>query len=843
MTLETIPIPSEEELESVEGDTAITWARLHNKATMECLQTDPRFSSIEQAALKAYEDKDKIPYSSLSNGDLFNFWQDENHIRGILRRTTLEEYKKDKPNWELLLDLDALAEKEGKNWVYKGRTPLPPENRHCLVYLSEGGKDVVTIREFDFDRETEESVVDGFNLSEARSYMYWIDRDHVLVSTDFGAGSLTDAGYPKSVKLWTRGELLDEAIMIYEGEASDVSVTGHSYITPEGKFHLITRNKNFYSREVRLLPDTVLSEYLKSTGAFALPSLDESVKLKPRKLSEFLFKLPIPDDICSIKIFKKQVIMTLRTDWKVNKLYFPTGALISLDISDISTLTTASFKFISDEDVELKGEITHGNADVLKERHIILKKPDLNLKLIMAPKERMSIDGASATRSHLLVSTTENVCDYVYKTQYIDGAWQEAKRLNIDQHDESFPSWRVRSTNAYSEQSLIGYGDYLTPDTLYLIDGESQDPQVLKHAPRRFDSSELTVSQREVASKDGTMIPYFVIHPKKMDLNGTNPTLLHGYGGFEDSLSPSYLGIKGKIWLEEGKGVYVEANIRGGGEFGPKWHQAALREKRQTAFDDFEFVARDLIVSKITSPGYLGIQGASNGGLLVAVAATQHPELYKAVLCQAPLLNMLRYHKLLVGAIWMREYGDPEDPKMREAIKAYSPYQNVQPEVSYPEMLFFTSTKDDRVHPYHARAMVARMQKQGHPVLYYEVIEGGHGAAANLKQHAFKLAIGMTYLKQKLCGEVLDLSAEAKQAEESQTSLSQVGHGPFFAEPHSLEAKDMRRETHEQKQQGHQSLTSESLAGTLLARAPEAEEVLEETLTNEAMSVSLTRGQ
>jgi prolyl oligopeptidase len=296
---------------------------------------------------------------------------------------------------------------------------------------------------------------------------------------------------------------------------------------------------------------------------------------------------------------------------------------------------------------------------------------------------------------------------------------------------------------------FLSVTDFLTPTSLFLARLGSDKRELLKQLPAFFDSSGLEISQHEATSKDGTKVPYFQVSKKGLVLDGKNPTLLYGYGGFEISMTPSYNAGVGSAWLERG-GVYVLANIRGGGEFGPGWHNAAIKENRQRAYDDFIAIAEDLIARKLTSTPHLGIQGGSNGGLLMGVMLTERPDLFGAVVCQVPLLDMRRYSHLLAGASWMGEYGNPDVPEEWAYISKYSPYQNLKPGVKYPRVLFTTSTRDDRVHPGHARKMAARMEEQGHDFLYYENIEGGHGGAANNQQQATMGALAYSFLLQQL---------------------------------------------------------------------------------------------
>ena len=368
-----------------------------------------------------------------------------------------------------------------------------------------------------------------------------------------------------------------------------------------------------------------------------------------------------------------------------------------------------------------------------------------NFELLFEPTERKSLAGWVLTKNYLILNELDNVKNRLYEVQNKNGKWTRreitlpglgtvgASAIDSDQSDDYF----------------MTLTDYLTPSTLFLAKAGSDKREVLKSLPAFFDASPYKVEQFEVASKDGERIPYFLLMNKNTKFDGRNPTLLYGYGGFEVSQLPGYSATVGNAWLNNG-GVYVVANIRGGGEFGPRWHQAGLKANRQKVFDDFIAVAEDLIAKKITTPRHLAISGGSNGGLLVGAVAVQRPELFKAVLCSVPLLDMKRYHKLLAGASWVAEYGNPDDPAEWEFISKYSPYQNVKAGVTYPKILFVTSTRDDRVHPGHARKMMARMMEQGHEVLYYENIEGGHAGSANNAQLAYRTALQYSFLLKEL---------------------------------------------------------------------------------------------
>ncbi|MBE0362370.1 prolyl oligopeptidase [Pseudoalteromonas ulvae UL12] len=366
-------------------------------------------------------------------------------------------------------------------------------------------------------------------------------------------------------------------------------------------------------------------------------------------------------------------------------------------------------------------------------------------KSFIKPTEQVSIKGINFTKSAILVTVMEDVKNKVYRySEQADGQWQ-IKQIGFPETG----TVSVFNTDTDKDDFFVNYTDFLTPSSLYLVSGDDLKITKLKGAKSQFDSSQYVAEQRFATSKDGTKVPYFIVHAKNMKHNGKNPTLLYGYGGFEVSMQPYYSASIGKNWLEQG-GVYVLSNIRGGGEYGPRWHQAALKENRHKAYEDFEAIAEDLIAHKVTSPKHLGIQGGSNGGLLVGAAFTRRPDLYNAVICQVPLLDMKRFNQLLAGASWMGEYGNPDIAEQWDYIKTYSPYHNLDKQTKYPKVFFTTSTRDDRVHPAHARKMVAKMKAMGHDVLYFENMEGGHAGAANNEQRAMVSSLSFAYLMDRL---------------------------------------------------------------------------------------------
>jgi prolyl oligopeptidase len=408
-----------------------------------------------------------------------------------------------------------------------------------------------------------------------------------------------------------------------------------------------------------------------------------------------------------MNLLNNQLLVQLKSDWTVDGIQYAQGALISLDF-----------------DALLNGKKV--------------------IQQVLLPDASSSISAVTKTKNKILVALLRNVQSELYVYSFEGGKWSA-----IDVEAPAFGDISIAATDESSDDYYFSFSNFITPTTLYAANADNNTFKPFQSLPGYFDASKLEVKQYTARSKDGTLVPYFLVAAKNTDLNGSNPTLLNAYGGFEVSKLPFYSGIIGSAWLEKG-GVFVLANIRGGGEFGPQWHQAGLKEKRQHVYDDFHAVAEDLIAKKITSPQHLGIMGGSNGGLLMGVAFTQRPDLYEAVLCQVPLLDMQRYNKLLAGASWMGEYGNPDIPEEWAYISKYSPYQNLKKDMDYPEVFFTTSTRDDRVHPGHARKMVAKMTDMGYKVYYYENIEGGHAGSSTNEQRAKKAALEYSYLWMKL---------------------------------------------------------------------------------------------
>jgi prolyl oligopeptidase len=663
-------------LENIESPRALQWVEERNAVTRREIEPRPDFAPARERLLSILQSKDRIPTVMKRGAYFYNFWQDADHIRGVWRRTTPEEFRQAAPKWETVLDLDALATSENENWVMNGIACLYPDGERCLIRLSRGGGDTIVVRELDVPSKS--FVKDGFIVPPAKTRISWRDKDSVYVGTDFGPDSLTDSGYPRVLKLWKRGTPLTAAPTVFEGKKTDVSTT--AFVADEPGFHreMLIRALDFYTAETHVW----------SGSRFVL--------------------LDAPKD-ADVGTFRDQLLLRLRTDWKTPKRTFVAGSLIAMPWD----------KFLT------------GGRD---------------FKVLFTPTARVALNDYMTTRDHVVLNVLDNVHTRISAlTMQANGEWKSQDIPVPDATTATVLPYDDSQTNNYL---LLAEG-YLTPSSLYRGEVGTSDREKLKQLPSLFNADGFEVTQRETHSKDGTRVPYYMVARKNVKLDGTNPTLLNGYGGFEVSELPHYAPRMGASWLERG-GVYVVANIRGGGEFGPDWHMSSVKEHRQRVYDDFIAVAEDLIARKITAPAHLGIMGGSNGGLLMGVMLTQRPELFGAIVCQVPLLDMHRYHKLLAGASWMAEYGDPDNAAEWEYIGKYSPYQKVLASAHYPRVLFTTSTRDDRVHPGHARKMAARMLEQGHDILLYENTEGGHAGAANSKQRSYMEALEYTFLWKEL---------------------------------------------------------------------------------------------
>ena len=674
-------------LEDVEGDAALSWVRGQNERSLAELQADPNYAAYEKAAVEALTSAERIPYGTIRDGMVYNFWQDDTHVRGLWRRTSLESYATDSPEWETVLNFDQLADAEGKNWVYKGADCFRPKGSDagykCMVSLSNGGKDAVIRREFDLS--TKQFVEDGFVTPEAKQGGAWASPDTLLIATDWGEGTLTASGYPFIVKRWQRGAPLESAEELIRGQADDVGVWPMALELEDG----------------RILQGAAQADTFFTTRYWWFPEGETDP-----------VRWPIPPKSSPEGVYQGQLLVSLQEDWA------PAGQAVS-------------FK---------SGDLVAFNVDAFMETREL---PPVSL--VFHPSETQALEGVSIAKGALLLGVSDTAVGKVMRAEAGDAGWTlEAVALpGTGQANIAFASDE-------EETVFINYEDFLTPDSLLSYNAATGDVTTLKSLPPKFDATGLKVTQHFATSKDGTRVPYFLVSKADLPLDGTTPTLLYGYGGFQVSLNPSYSPVTGRLWLEKG-GAYVLANIRGGGEFGPEWHQAGLKQNRQRIYDDFISVGEDLVARGVTSPKHLGIMGGSNGGLLMGVMLNQRPDLWNAVVVQVPLLDMMRYHLLLAGASWVDEYGSPDVAEERKFLETISPYQNFDATRDYPVPFFVTSTKDDRVHPGHARKMAAKFEAAGLPFYYYENIDGGHSAAANQKERAKRSALEFTYLTRQLC--------------------------------------------------------------------------------------------
>jgi len=673
-------------LEEVEGADALAWVTAQNARTLAELEADPRYAGFEAAALEVLNSSERIPYGSVRDGYVYNFWQDNVNVRGLWRRTPAASYRTQAPVWETILDFDKLAADEGKNWVFKGADCFRPEagaKYSCLLSLSDGGKDAVVNREFDID--TKSFVDGGFVTAEAKQGLAWAGADTLLIATDWGAGTVTESGYPFVVKRWTRGAPPESAAEVIRGKMTDVGVWPMVMKLEDG----------------RVLQGAVQAETFFTSKYFWLPDGEAGA-----------VQWPIPLKSSPKGIYKGQFLFSLEQDWTPEGLgAFKAGDLVAFELE--AFLSTRTLPPVS---------------------------------LVFRPTETQAVDGVAVAKGAALLAISDNVVGKVLRLEPSANGWTTtpvdlpgAGQVSIAFSDEE------------ETAVFLNYEDFLTPSSLLDYDIATGAVSTIKSLPAKFDTTGLKVGQFFATSKDGTKVPYFIIHRADMKLDGTTPTLLYGYGGFQVSMTPAYSAVMGRNWLVQG-GAYVMANIRGGGEFGPNWHQAGLKLNRQRIYDDFIAVGEDLVTRKVTAPEHLGIMGGSNGGLLMGVMLNQRPDLWRAVVVQVPLLDMLRYHLLLAGASWVDEYGSPDLPEERAFLETISPYQNFDPSKDYPVPFFVTSTKDDRVHPGHARKLAKRFEEAGLPFYYFENMDGGHAAAADQTARAKRSALEYTYLARQLMG-------------------------------------------------------------------------------------------
>ncbi|MEL6371606.1 MAG: prolyl oligopeptidase family serine peptidase [Pseudomonadota bacterium] len=668
-------------LEEVEGESALDWVRSQNDRSQKILEADPRFGPMKADALEILTSDERIPYGQIHAGKVYNFWQDDTNKRGLWRRTDINSYKSGKPKWETVLDFDQLAKDEDRNWIAGDITCLNPDYVHCMIELSDGGKDAGIRREF--NTETKEFVENGFFIPLAKSSLSWIDKDTLLVGADWGEGSLTTSGYPRQSRVWRRGVPFEDAPVFYEGEAEDVFIFPYVAQSEESPHVFSIRSTSFFERE-----------YYYDDGD--------------------LTKLPLPLNTDIQGVLDGQAIFFLREEWTYNDETFPLGSVVGFDLGDKTA------------------------------------------ELIASAEPNQSIESVGVGKTSIVIQYLEDVAGKAARLTRNDnkGTWS---RKEI-----KFPAngvVSITSSGGGTDDAMLSFESMTVPDTLFYVEGTKVTK--IASTPAFYDSSDVVVDQRFATSADGTKVPYFIMGRVDVLKAGDAPTVQYGYGGFLAPILPVYYSdpgrpqhgaLAGKMWINRG-GVLVISNIRGGSEYGPAWHQAALKENRQKSFDDFIAISEALIEDGVTSPERLGAVGRSNGGLLMGAIMTQRPDLYAAIDIGVPLFDMKRYNKLLAGASWMGEYGNPDIPEEWAYISQYSPYQKLAADKGYPKVLFYTSTKDDRVHPGHARKAAAKLADLDYDFFYYENIEGGHGGTANQEQLAYRTALEYAYFAHMLMGE------------------------------------------------------------------------------------------
>lgn len=670
-------------LEDVRGDKPMQWVKAENARTAAVIEKQKVFAQLDEDALKVLDSPDKLPVPDFRGDLVYNTWKDKDHLRGIVRHTTLESYLTDNPKWETVIDYDALGKQDKQSWVGHGLDCMQPEEERCMVALSVGGEDAVTFKEFDL--KTAKFVDGGFVMPRGKQRLAWLDKDTLLIGRDWGPGTMSEAGYPITVRKWKRGTPLESSVEIYRGDIKDNGYGDDPGVLVDGQGHtlaLIERSKTTFESEYYLL-----------------------LRDGPKKLA-------LPSKCNVGGLVDNQLLVSLQEDWT------PDGASKSFAQGSVVAIDAAA-----------------AQADPAHLKPVV----------VFAPSAQEFAQEVVPTKNHALLTTLEHVQGRAYVlTHGKDGQWTRTKLPVPDNQTIG-----IATTSLLNDKFFLAETGFLTPSSVLLGDAADGSLKPGKTQKPLFDASRDVVEQLEAPSKDGTKVPYFVVHRKDIPMDGSTPTLMTAYGGFQVSNTPYYSAVMGKLWLERG-GTFVLASIRGGGEFGPAWHEAGLKTHRQRIYDDFYAVGQDLITRKFTSTKHLGIVGGSNGGLLMGVEFTQHPEMWNAVVIQVPLLDMLGFEHMSAGASWVGEYGSTKVPEERAFLASISPYNQLKADGHYPEPLIFTTTADDRVGPVHARKFAAKMEEYHLPFYYDEITEGGHGSGADNKQAARTNAEEYTYLTMKL---------------------------------------------------------------------------------------------
>ena len=663
-------------LEEVDGARALAWVEAQNRATLSRFG-DARFAADRDLLAAILDRPDNIPGVARRGTRLFNFWKDAAHPRGLWRTTTLDSFATEQPDWEVLLDLDALAEGEGEDWIWAGAATLPASHDRAMISLSRGGGDAVVLREFDL--AARDFVARGFDLPEAKGGAAWLDRDTLLLVSALGDGMATASGYARTVRRWPRGSAPLEAPVIFETRAEFMSAAAG-----------VDRG----AAEERLW-------FAEKPGFF-----DTIVWIGDRAGAQR--RLELPSDAW-FRWHRDWLVVRPRTPWTVGGRTHPPDSLLGIAFS----------------------------AFLAGERRFVP---------LFAPGPRQALQNFFWCGDSLVVSLLDDLSPAFARLTPSAQGWARAAIAGLPQSGTA----QVWSLDVEEEELngelLASAQDPLTPPALLLLRPMAA-PMVLKRAPAAFDPAGLVVTRHEVASTDGTAIPYIQVGPPGE--TGEAPVHLYGYGGFAIPMLPSYNSALGKLWLERG-GTGVIACIRGGGEYGTQWHEAGRREGKRLSHDDFAAVAADLVRRGVTRPGRIAAEGGSNGGILITNMLTRYPERFGALFCTIPLIDMRRYARLHAGASWIAEYGDPADPGDWQFLAGISAYHAAVPGRAYPPILLATSRRDDRVHPGHARKMAAKLQAMGYAAFFYEPAAGGHGYGKDNRERAAFTALGYAFLRRMI---------------------------------------------------------------------------------------------
>jgi prolyl oligopeptidase len=633
---------------------------------------DAHFAADRDELARLLDRPDNLPVPTRRGGLLYNFWKDAGHPRGLWRRTTLHAYRTPEPDWDLLLDLDALAAAEDEDWIWQGASTLPPEHARAMLRLSRGGSDAVVLREFDL--VARQFVTDGFVLPEAKGGVTWLDQDTLLLSS--ALGGTTASGYPSTVRLWRRGTAWSEGPVLFQTDPANINAFG-AFDRPGNRL-IFGERTGFFDARV----------WIGDQGG-------------PKQL------IDLPTDAW-FEWEADWLAVRGRTAWTAGTVTFRPDVVAVIRLADF-----------------LAG--------------------DRRFTPVFEPGPRFALQGFFWAAGRLVLSVLDDLRP-VYLALAPDD-WQPRPLTGLPASG-TVNAWRLDAEADESDGSLLAVAqDPVTPPSLLLTGTALPIPQILKRLPPAFDAAGAVVTRHEAVSSDGERIPYVMCGPPGE--TGEAPVHLTAYGGFAVSSLPSYRITTGKLWLERG-GTTVLANIRGGGEFGTPWHEAGRRAGKRLSHDDFAAVATDLVRRGVTRPGRIAAEGGSNGGLLIANMLTRYPERFGALFCTIPLIDMRRYSRLLAGASWIAEYGDPDKPEDWAFLGGLSAYHTAEPGRPYPPILLATTRRDDRVHPGHARKMTAKLQAMGCDALFYEPAVGGHGYGQTNAAVASFAALGMAFLRRAI---------------------------------------------------------------------------------------------